>query len=420
MGSRGWLALGALMLAGCASKGDAVALSKEAVQIAAPSPEGPKLGAVAAGLPVYDRPGATEPIGRLRLGGQVARSEKELGTAGCNGGWYAIYPRGVVCLDQGASLDLKHPALAAPAPNMEAPLPFGYMRTRARTPVLEPTAGNARQAGELMPRSAVAVLGATRIKGPDGKGLSASVLTDGRVLSTSALDPISEPEGLGIELQDAKELPIGYIVKNDVIPIRLVNKKVEPQDTIARGRAEVTGKFHTRNNERYWALKDGSYVRNRDITMVHRRDKFPEFVKDDTRWIDVSVIGCTLVAYEGKKPVFATLVDTGIDRSGGTHSTQQGTFSLDAKYVLAPPGVGPFDPQAEVRDVPWAMRLSSGQYLAAGYWIPRFGILHGTGHVLLAPADARWLWKWIGGDIPDGWLGADLPPEKRPTVLIHK
>jgi hypothetical protein len=421
MGQRGLWLLGVVALgAGCASKGDAMALSKEAVQIPAPSPGGPRLGAVAAGLPVYERPGAGEPIGRLRLGGTVARSEKALGKQGCEGGWFAVYPRGVVCLDQGASLDLKHPALAAPAPNLEAPLPFGYMRTRTRVPVLEPTAAGTRQVGELMPRAAVAVLGATRVKGPDGKGLSASVLTDGRVLPTSALEPVPEVDFQGVELESDRSLPLGFIVKDSVAPIKVVDRKVEVQGTMERGRAEVTGKFHTRNNERYWALKDGSYVRNRDITLIHRREKFPEFVREDTRWIDVSVVGCTLVAYEGKKPVFATLVNTGIDRSGGSHSTQQGTFTLDAKYVVAPPGTGPFDPQAEIRDVPWAMRLSSGQYLAAGYWIPRVGILHGTGHILLSPADARWLWRWAGGEVPEGWLGADLPPEKRPTVLVRK
>jgi hypothetical protein len=420
MGSRGWWLLGAVAWAGCASKGDAVALSKEVVQIPAPSPGGPRLGAVAAGLPVYERPGAAEPIGRLRLGGTVARSEKALGTGGCAGGWFAVYPRGVVCMDQGASLDLKHPALAAPPPNLEAPLPFGYMRTRTRTPVLEPTAAGARPVGELMPRAAVAVLGATRVKAPDGQGLSASVLTDGRVIATNILEPIREVSAQGVELEDAKSLPLGFIVKDHVVPIKLVDKKVEPQSSIDRGRVELTGKFHTRNNERYWALQDGSYVRNRDITLIHRRDKFPDFVKDDTRWIDVSVVACTLVAYEGKKPVFATLINTGEDRSGGTQSTRQGTFTTDAKYVIAPPGAGPFDPQAEVRDVPWALRLSSGQFLAAGYWIPRFGILHGTGHILLAPADARWLWRWVGGEVPDGWMGADLPPEKRLTVLVRK
>lgn len=408
------------MSAGCGARGDAVVLSKNSQPIPTPSPGGPKLGAVAAGLPVYERPGATVPVGRLRLGGQVARSEKALEASGCRGGWYAIFPRGVVCVDQGATLDPKHPALVAPAPNLDASLPFSYMRVRSRVAVLEPTSDGSRLVGGLMPRATVAVLGATRLKGPDGKGLSASVLTDGRALPTEALDVLHEAEGQGIELQGVKDLPIGFIVKREVIPIRVVDRKVEQQEALSPGRVEMTGKFHTRNNERYWALKDGTYLRNRDLTIISRRDKFPEFVGDETHWIDVSILNCTLVAYEGKTPVFATLVDTGMDRSGGSLSTQQGTFSLEAKYILTPPDAGPFDPQAEVRDVPWAMRLSSGQYLAAGYWVPRFGILHGTGHILLAPSDAKWLWKWVGGEVPEGWLGADLPQEKRPVVLVRR
>jgi hypothetical protein len=418
MAWRGWRWLG-VVLAGCSGKGEAVPLSKE-VAVVEVKPGGPTLGAAAAGVPVYERPGATAPIGRLRLGGVVARSPREVSRQGCAAGWYAVFPRGVVCLEHGATLDRSHPALAAPAPNPEASLPLTYMRTRARTPVLELTSGGSRVVGELMPRAALAVLGATRVQGPDGKGLSASVLSDGRVAATTALEPAHEPEAPGVELRDPKELPLGFLVKDGVIPIRLVDRKVEPQEPIDRGRAELTGKFHTRNNERYWALKDGSYVRNRDLTMIHRREKFPEFVRDDTRWIDVSVVASTLVAYEGKRPVFATLVNTGMDRTGGANGTQQGTFTVDAKFLMTPPGSGPFDTQAEVRDVPWALRLSSGQFLAAGYWVPRFGIAHGTGHVLLAPGDARWLWRWVGGEVPEGWLGAELPQEKRLPVLIRK
>lgn len=421
MGLRGKVALTlALAAVGC-GKGDAPALSKAAsMAITAPSPQGPKLGAAAVGVPVFERPGAPEPLGHLRLGGAVARSERPVSQEGCAGGWFAVYPRGVVCLDQGATLDPKHPAMAAPAPTMDAPLPYGYARTRARAPVLELTAGGAKPAGELMPRAGVAVLGATRVAGPGGKIMNVSVLTDGRVIESSALEPAREVTFQGAALSEERGLPIAYVVKDGVTPIKLQAGKVEPQGEIERGRVAITGKFHTRSNERYWALDDGSYIRNRDLTVITKRDKFPDFVQENTRWVDVSVIACTLVAYEGRKAVYATVIDTGVNRTGGTNSTTLGTFPITSKYVTAPPGSGPFDPQAEIRDVPWAMKLGSGQMLGAAYWVPRFGILHGTGHLLLSPADARWLWTWVGGEVPEGWLGAEIPADKRVTVLVRK
>jgi hypothetical protein len=59
-------------------------------------------------------------------------------------------------------------------------------------------------------------------------------------------------------------------------------------------------------------------------------------------WLDVSVLGGTLVAYEGDKPVFATLISPG--RGGvpapgkdplDTASTPTGTYRVDGKFVTA-------------------------------------------------------------------------------------
>jgi hypothetical protein len=50
-----------------------------------------------------------------------------------------------------------------------------------------------------------------------------------------------------------------------------------------------------------------------------RRDRrlaaqqLPEFVKDGQKWLDVSLVMGTLIAYEGKKPVFTTVISVARD-----------------------------------------------------------------------------------------------------------
>jgi hypothetical protein len=53
------------------------------------------------------------------------------------------------------------------------------------------------------------------------------------------------------------------------------------------------------------------------------------------RWIDVDLASQTLVAYEGRKPVFTTLVSTGKGRAGSPTATPKGTFRVWAKLLVS-------------------------------------------------------------------------------------
>ncbi len=70
--------------------------------------------------------------------------------------------------------------------------------------------------------------------------------------------------------------------------------------------------------------------------MVVRRSKLPDFAKGSQRWLDVSVANQTLTAYEGSKPVYATLMSTGRDQlqdPATTASTASGAFRVLRKHV---------------------------------------------------------------------------------------
>jgi hypothetical protein len=186
----------------------------------------------------------------------------------------------------------------------------------------------------------------------------------------------------------------------------------------------LTGRYRTSGPLKYWAVSDGRYVRHRDVTVVRKRNVWPDFAKGDQKWIDVSVVTGTLVLYEGRKPVFSTLVSVGRDRLGDpktSASTALGSFEIVAKHVTAAKS----DPKAlaehiDVYDVPWVMEMSSGQMMHAAVWHDRFGIEHGPGNIQLSPADAARIWQWAEPVVPDGWHGVNQPPQKKTMVVVRK
>jgi lipoprotein-anchoring transpeptidase ErfK/SrfK len=97
-----------------------------------------KLAAMAMSAVVYAAPADTaKKIGYLRLGAVVQRSDKAYGTEGCAGGWYAIAPRGYVCVGKNATLEIDAPLIRAAStrPDTSKPLPYSYGFVRAVAPL---------------------------------------------------------------------------------------------------------------------------------------------------------------------------------------------------------------------------------------------------------------------------------------------
>src|SRR5512141_1741137 len=96
-------------LAGCKGKGGGALAKAEPkddkfANVPSPAADGPKLYALAPDTPVYERPSnAAAKIGELHIGAAVARSHEPYSKDDCPGGWYAVRPRGFVCVGAGAS-----------------------------------------------------------------------------------------------------------------------------------------------------------------------------------------------------------------------------------------------------------------------------------------------------------------------------
>jgi hypothetical protein len=71
-----------------------------------------------------------------------------------------------------------------------------------------------------------------------------------------------------------------------------------------------------------------------------------------------------------------------------------------------------------IYDAPWALELSSGQYLLGAYWHDRFGIEHGPGNLEVSPADAAHLFRFSTPDLPPGFHGVTADPrDEHPTIV---
>jgi hypothetical protein len=448
------IALALLASAGagaCANANDdGVALSKataiEIPKVPTPPEHGPKLASVADLTPVLDRPGAgAKRLGYLHAGGRVARAEQPFSKDGCSEGWFPVRPAGFVCAGGSATLDLKHPTLAAMAiqPLFDQPLPYTYARTIGDTPLYERRPGedaNVQEIGTLKRRAGMAVVGSWTAKIAGGGTERLALLTSGKFVKAADLEAAAPSDFTGVELDGKAGLPVAFVVKRGVRSFKLDGEDAKAGDDLTvHQKLPLTGRFRSAHGEKFWALERERWVRNRDVTVVQARSAFPDFAVDGQKWLDVSVVMGTLVAYEGKRPFFVTLLSIG--RSLETAKPPEavpengevpvitapsaawglGTFEVRAKHVTLV-GADPFVTKEsfQLLDLPWAFELSSGRLGYAAYWHDRFGVERGPGALELAPADAVRLWQWMTPSVPDGWHGREGSPDAKTLVVLRK
>ena len=402
-------------------------LSIEGVPV--PAADGPALGALANITPIRSRPDSeAKLIGYLRAGGRVARAAEPLTREGCPDGWYPVRPRGFVCAGTSATLNMTHPTMVAMSlqPKREAPLPYTFARVKRPASLFERDPDRADGIKEILrvpAHSGLAVIGSWSAFTIEGQRLRLGMTTQGQFIEAEALK-VAEPSAfVGVELSEKESLPVGFVVKQGVHVWSMAGEG-EPRQLKPLGyhaRVPLTGRFRTVGGRQYWLSDNDRWVRHEDVTVVRRRNVYPEFAVEGQKWVDVSIITGTAVLYEGKKAVFTTLVSVGRDRLGEpkqSDSTAQGTFQIVGKHLTS----ADHDPTrfAEgvlLYDVPWVIELSSGQLMHASYSHDRFGIEHGPGNVQLSPSDAKRVWQWVEPNLPEGWHGV-LDGSAKPT-LVH-
>lgn len=157
-----------------------------------------------------------------------------------------------------------------------------------------------------------------------------------------------------------------------------------------------------------WArVAEHNWVKVESLIVASKAAR-PAAVDPDAPWIDVDLGQQTLVAYEGKRPVFVTLVSTGRPQADGTSSTPTGIWRIYSKQKTSNlKTVQPDGGVYYVQDVPWVMYFSGTYAIQGAFWQSSFGQPQSHGGINLGPSDARWLFSWTRPKTPPTWHGID-------------
>lgn len=171
----------------------------------------------------------------------------------------------------------------------------------------------------------------------------------------------------------------------------------------------------------YVRVGDGAWMLGRDLSRPHVAPPPAEVTRPGERWIDVELATQTLVAYEGPKPVYATLVSTGRGPAGSESATPPGVHRIWVKILasdMANVERDDLEAHYSLEDVPYVQFFDNAVALHGTYWHRDFGHTKSHGCVNLAPLDARWLFDFTGPRLPAGWAAA-YPVATDPGTVVR-
>lgn len=168
-------------------------------------------------------------------------------------------------------------------------------------------------------------------------------------------------------------------------------------------------------------IGESEWVKANDVRHPSRADAPSEVDVDaGEKWIDVDITTQTLVAYEGKKPVFATIVSTGKGKEKTPLATPKGVHRIWIKLLVSDMDNLEDENAARyyrIEDVPWVQYFSKGVGLHGAFWHRSFGHVRSHGCVNLAPLDAERLFWWTGPHLPAGWTAVFPTALEQGTVV---
>ncbi len=185
----------------------------------------------------------------------------------------------------------------------------------------------------------------------------------------------------------------------------------------------LTGRTYVVDGQTFHEAAGGFWVRLADLKLA--KPSRPTDLGPAEKWIDVDLTRQALVAFEGTRPVFATLISSGrrnpVDKEKD-FPTPPGTFWIREKHVSTTmDGDVASDGPYSIEDVPWVMYFQGSYALHGAFWHDVFGNMRSHGCVNMAPEDARTLFHWADPQLPEGWHGVFAKEERAGTrVVVHE
>ncbi len=434
-------------------------------------------------------------LGRIRFGAAVPlRSTEPVKNKSCERGWYEVEPRGWVCLRTNeTTLDAHDPyfeALAASAPAKDAVWYYRYayssgapMYSRVPTPAEQekedlafgPRGAHhqleawARGHEELLldtpiaagaPVPAIFAGGKRAVGGGlrDVRRLRWRTIPNGSIVAYTAafaaegrtwlltpdlmLVPADRVRDMrrstfhGVALGADVTLPLAWNRAKEPRPRyrREGGKLVAAEPALgAKTWVPVSEEALVENGARYLPVRGepDTFVAEDDVTVSRARPEVPHGVSAGEKWIEVKILPGTLTAYEGDRPVYATLISPG---KGGVPvpgqsqtkyaTTAVGTFPIEWKDHVDTMSSEPREPLVMwFTDVPHIQYLRAPLAMHVALWHEDFGNPKSAECVNVSPEDGRFLFGWTDPPLPEGWGGVrpgDGNGKSTPVVITAR
>lgn len=224
----------------------------------------------------------------------------------------------------------------------------------------------------------------------------------------------------GVPLSEEVSFPFGWVMVETAKVYELTaDNKLKVAGTMERRTFVDLSEETVVSGKSYMMLADGRLLRKDDLRMPDPQP-LPAGLQEWERWVDVSLDKQILVAYEGTRPVFTSLVSTG---KKGTKDepfeTPTGRWRIRSKHISTTmDGNTASDGNYSIQDVPWAMFFEGSYALHGAFWHQGFGRPRSHGCVNLGPSAARWLFYWTTPFLPEGWHGVHAHAGSPGTTVI--
>ncbi len=245
------------------------------------------------------------------------------------------------------------------------------------------------------------------------EGRRYNVAVDLRLAPADRYRPIKGSDHHGVRIGVDIDFPFALVKKKGGKKyIFSASKKqmIDDGDLPYRAALPLTGKQQIVKGVLHYETKEGYWVDDRHASRLDPAKRMPKWGKNGEKWLDVNITKQTLVAFEGEKAVYATLVSTGEDGLlEGERATKKGIFRVHTKHVTYTMDSDTVGEEFELRDVPYVQFFEGGYALHGAYWHDSFGTPKSHGCINLAPEDARRLFHWTEPSVPANWHGAAKP-----------
>jgi lipoprotein-anchoring transpeptidase ErfK/SrfK len=321
--------------------------------------------------------------------------------SGCSGTWWLVGPLAWTCSDDAALSPAEPTTVDALRPTDAFPAQYFFVgRAGASAYASLESAAEGAPDRELEGGWAVAV-----VEQRDANGGHWAKTSKGLWIALADLVAARPSEFRGEAIDDGK-MDVAWVLADRASVFSAPSPKGKPQDTRVRFQLvrvrEESGPMVR--------IDEGAWMIAKDLSRPSVATPPAEVTRPGERWIDVEPATQTLVAYEGTRPVFATLVSTGRFRDA---PTPLGVHRIWTKLLLSTMGnVASSDADAHysLEDVPFVQFFDNGVALHGTYWHKDFGHARSHGCVNLSLPDARSLFAFTAPRLPGGWVATYPTP----------